>query len=160
MKKKYIVIMILIAFTLIFNILIPVELEGVVESKAVNGRMSGDIVEGIVFNVPYSDEPWIQVENKDFEDFFPSEDKNVFVNDSLHQLMQRKYINIDYIVTIQVKSLDPVNGLVKGQSCAYLVDRSDFNSVKIGDNVTCKISRHKKSTINRIIVTPNLKRAH
>jgi hypothetical protein len=70
----------------------------------------------------------------------------------LHESLEGKYISVEYIVAVKIGSADPVNNVREGETYAYLVDRNDFNSVKIGDNAICKVSRYKKSTINRIIV--------
>ena len=146
----------LIILVLLYNIAAPLEIEGKVEAKAINGKMSGNIVEGILFNSPYENKSWMQVENKDFEYLFPSEGKNAIVNDSLHNFMQRKYIDIDYIVTVELKSSDPVNDVTKGESYAYLVNREDFNKAKKGDEIIFKVSIFESSTMYQISEDLNL----
>lgn len=130
----------------------PVEVEGLVESKAINGKMSGDIVEGILENRPFPGEPWILVESEDFERFFSPEEKNVYINDSLKELLERKYVSVNYDVAIQLSSDDPVNDVPEGETCTYLVSPEDFNKVKIGDKVECKVSRHRFVKIDKITV--------
>ena len=151
MRHRFILIIImLITIILLFNAATSVKLEGEVESKAINGKMSEDKVEGILFNSPYQNGSWIQIENKDFEPFFSSRNKNAVVNDSLHHLMQGKYVDIDYIVTINLKSSDPINDVTKGQSCAYLVNRDDFNKAKIGGKIIFEVSRFKVASIKNM----------
>lgn len=130
--------------------LIPVEVEGVVDHKLILG-CSGNICEDI-FNAPHPDEPWVLVENKDFEQFFSPEDKNVYVNDSLKELLERKYVSVDYCVAVQVSSDDPVNDVPEGETCTYFVSLEDFNKVKIGDKVECKLSRYRFVRIDKIKV--------
>ena len=149
---KFSLLLLIIALLFLLYIITPVYVEGTVESKAINGRMSGNIVKGILSNMPYPGEPWILVEDKDFEQFFSPEDKNVFINDSLHELMDRKYVSIDYIVAIEVSSEDPVNDVGERETCAYLTDREDFNRAKIGDKVLCKVSRFDIARIEEITV--------
>ncbi len=152
LDKKLLPLLIIIVFLLIIHIIIPIDVKGVVEFKAINGRMSENIVDGILFNSLYPNGSWIQVENEDFEQFFNVEDKNVFINDSLHELMEKKYVNIDYIIAIKVSSKDSINDVKEGKTFAYLVDREGFNKVKIGDKVVFKVSRFNIATIEDISV--------
>lgn len=149
--RKLLLLTLIMAFLLFLYIIIPVEVEGVVESKAINGRMSGNTGAGILVNMPYPGKPWIRVKDKDFEQFFSPEDKNIFINDSLHEQMDMKYVSIDYIVAIQVSSDDPVNDVRKGQTFAYLASREDFNKAKIGDRVRYRVSRLEDCRIGEIL---------
>ncbi|ATU09151.1 hypothetical protein EFE41_10185 [Methanohalophilus portucalensis FDF-1] len=147
--------MLTIAFLLFFYYVIPVEVEGVVETKAINGRMSGNTGATILLNRQVPGEPWILVEDKDFEQFFSPEDRNVFINDSLHEQMDMKYVSIDYIVSIQVSSDDPVNDVRKGQTYAYYASREDFNMAEIGDTVRYRVSRFEDYRIEEILESSN-----
>ncbi|NPE30758.1 hypothetical protein HNV12_22955 [Methanococcoides sp. SA1] len=152
MKKSTILSLILtIAFLFVFYFMIPVEVEGVVESKAINGKMSGNTGAVILDNMPNLERPWILVEDKDFEQFFSPEDKNAFINDSLHEQMDMKYVSVDYIVSIQVTSDDPVNDVRKGQTLSYLAGREDFNKAKIGETVRYRVSRLEDYRIGKIL---------
>ncbi|KGK98507.1 hypothetical protein LI82_12505 [Methanococcoides methylutens] len=144
-----------IVFLLFLYYVIPVEVEGVVEHKAINGRMSGNNVAGILDNMQHPERPWILVEDKDFEQFFSPEDKDVFINDSMHERMDGKYVSVDYIVAIQVTSEDPVNNVRKGQTLAYYASREDFNKAKIGDTVRYRVSRLEDGRIGEILELSN-----
>lgn len=147
-------LMLTIAFLSFLYYVIPVEVEGVVESKVINGRTS-DNVAGILDNMQHPERPWILVEDKDFEQFFSTEDKDVFINDSLHERMDTKYVTVDYIVAIQVTSNDPVNDVRKGQTLSYLASREDFNKAKIGETVRYRVSRLEDYRIGEILESSN-----
>jgi hypothetical protein len=151
MDRKLLLITVIIIFLLFLYIAIPVEVEGVVEYKAINGRMSGNTVAGILTSHEYSGNLLTDVEDEDFNQILFAEDKNVFVNESLHEQMERKYLNIDYIVNIHVSSNDPINNVRKGESFAYLVSREDFNKAKIGEMVRYRVSKFEDYTIEKIL---------
>jgi hypothetical protein len=152
-NHQILALLILILLASLVYFMVPVGVNGIVEYKAIEGRMSGDIVEGILeIMPPHTDQPSIRIEKKELEHSISVDDNDIFISDSLHESLEGKYINVEYIVAVKIGSADPVNNVREGETYAYLVDRNDFNSVKIGDNVICKVSRHKKSTINRIIV--------
>ncbi len=149
-SKSKLIITLLLFFGICFYFVLPVEVEGVVEHKVINGHY-GNICESI-FNAPHSDEPWILVDNEDFEQFVSPEDKNVYVNDSLKRQLERKYGSVDYYVAVRVGSDEPVNDVPEGETCTYFVGLEDFNKVKIGDKVECKVSRRHPTRIDRITV--------
>nr|WP_321496754.1 hypothetical protein [uncultured Methanolobus sp.] len=128
----------------------PVEVEGVVEHKVINGYY-GNTCESI-FNAPHPSEPWIRVDTEDFEPFFTQGDKNLYVNDSLKELLERKYNNVDYCVGVRLISDDSANDVPEGKTCTYFVSLEDFNKVKIDDKVKCKVSRYRFARIDKITV--------
>ncbi|WP_292468711.1 hypothetical protein [Methanolobus sp.] len=42
--------------------------------------------------------------------------------------------------------------MTEGETLTYFVNREDFNKVKIGDRVECKISRYRFVRIDKITV--------
>lgn len=151
--KSRVIIVLLLFFVVCFYFIVPVEMEGIVESKSINGRMSGNIGEVVLENRDFfPGEPWIYVENKDFKQFFSLEDKNVYVNDSMKELLERTYVSVDYYVAIEVSSDEPVNDVPEGATFTYFVSLDDFNKVKIGDNVKYKVSRYQFARIDKITV--------
>ncbi|MDY0385865.1 MAG: hypothetical protein RBT65_01785 [Methanolobus sp.] len=151
-SKSKLIITLILFFGICFYFVLPVEVEGVVERKAIHGEMSGNTGEMVLENLQYPGMPWIFVENKDFEQFFSPEDKNVYVNDSMKELLERKYIGVNYYVAIHVSSDDPVNDVPEGEAFTYFVSLEDFNKVKIGDEITYKVSRYRFARIDRITV--------
>ena len=145
----------LLLFLIIFLIssiyyVTPVEVEGVVEHKVINGYY-GNTCESI-FNAPHPVESWILVDNEDFEPFFTQEDKYLYVNDSLKEFLERKYASVDYYVGVRLISDDSVNDVSEGETCTYFVSLEDFNKVKIDDNVKYKASRYRFVRIDKITV--------
>jgi hypothetical protein len=128
----------------------PVEVEGVVEHKVINGYY-GNTCESI-FNAPHPDESWILADDEDFEPFFTPDDKDLYVNDSLKALLEQKYSNVDYCVGVRLISDDPANDVSQGETCTYYVSLEDFNKVKIDDKVKCKVSRYRFARIDKITV--------
>jgi hypothetical protein len=128
----------------------PVEVEGVVEHKVINGYY-GNTCESI-FNAPHPSEPWILVDNKDFEQFFTQDDKDVYVTGSLKELLVRKYSNVDYCVGVRLISDDSANDVFEGEAYTYLVSLEDFNKMKIGDRIKYKVSRYRFARIDKITV--------
>ena len=145
--------MLLLSFALFLFLIYyvtPVEVEGVVEHKVINGYY-GNTCESI-FNAPYPDEPWILVDNKYFEQFFSPEDRNVYVNDSMKELLERKYVSVDYYVAIRASSEESVNDVPEGGTCTHFTSLDDFNKVIIGDEVKYKVPRYRFARIDRITV--------
>ncbi|WP_094227057.1 hypothetical protein [Methanolobus psychrotolerans] len=134
----------------IVYMLMPVEVEGVVEHKVINGYY-GNTCESI-FNRPYPDGPWILAESSDVEKLFSQEDRNLYINNSLKELLERKYSRVDYYVGIRLISDDPANDAQEGDTVTYFVSMEDFNKIKIGDTIECKISRYRFARIDKITV--------
>jgi hypothetical protein len=131
----------------------PLEVEGIVESKSINGRMSGNIGEGVLENREFfPGELQVEVENEDFNQFFTPEDKNVYVNNSMKELLERKYVSVDYYVAVRLISDDPANDVSEGETVTYFTSLDDFNKVKIGDKVKYKVSRYRFVRIDKITV--------
>ncbi|MFA0823624.1 MAG: hypothetical protein ACC612_12160 [Methanomethylovorans sp.] len=139
--NKVVIILIVCTLVLAIYILTPVEIEGIVDHKLIIGCNENTCEE--ILNRPHPDAPWISVDNKDFEKFFSPTDKNVFVNDSIKEFLERKYTSINYCVAVQVNSEDPLNDVPKGETFTYFVSIENFNKVKIGNKVKCKVSRYR-----------------
>ncbi|TQD26736.1 hypothetical protein [Methanolobus vulcani] len=151
--KKMLFLFLVIFLISSIDYVIPVEVEGIVESKSINGRMSGNIGEGVLENREFfPDELQIEVENEDFNQFFTPEDRNAYVNDSMKELLERKYVSVDYYVAVRLISDDPANDVSEGETFTYFTSLDDFNKVKIGDKVRYKVARYRFARIDKITV--------
>ncbi|SFM47112.1 hypothetical protein [Methanolobus profundi] len=148
-KKMLLLSLIIFSLSLVYYV-IPVEVEGVVEHKVINGYY-GNTCDSI-FNAPHPAESWILADDEDFEPFFTQGDMNLYVNDSLKEFLERKYASVDYYVGVRLISDDPANGVYEGETCTYYVSLEDFNKVKIDNKVKCKIPRYRFARIDNITI--------
>lgn len=100
--------------------------DGTVSHKAITGIL-GNTYYSILLNRPIGDEPWILVKDDDFASYFSDSDKNAVISDTLAQLMDVKYSEVNYFVSVISKDGE--------DTLAYEVSRKTFNSLEIGDTI-------------------------
>jgi hypothetical protein len=98
--------------------------DGTVDHKGITGTI-GNNYHSILLNRPIGDGAWILVKDDDFASYFSDSDKNAVISDTLAQLMDMKYSEIHYFVSVLSED---------GESAqAYEVSRETFNRLGIGD---------------------------
>jgi len=134
------VLVVVIAVLLVYKLaLSPVIVEGEVGHKAAEGIKGNTQSTILVSTATTNLNSKVLVQDKGYEKFFPKTG-DVFINKSLEDKMKTKYDKVRYFVSVSVSSRDPVNGIEKGESNSYSVDRDEFNKVKVWDEIKYEVS--------------------
>ena len=122
------------ATTLLFLLACQTEdiVEGVVDHKAVTG-IQDDTTYTILLNRPGDGTPWILVKDKDYDDYFATEDENAIISESLEQYIREKYSEVNYWVNVRLPST--------GEGTQpYRASREIFNKMKVDSKVRFETS--------------------
>ena len=123
-------------------------IDGVADHKAVTGVIS-DTSFTILINGRLDPEPWIQVKDEDYEEYFLPQDQHAIVSESLEDLMRQKYSEVNYFVNVKVAS----SGDIGAQP--YRVSREIFNQMRVGNEVRFRASGAEVPEITKLPLQPD-----
>ncbi len=69
------------------------------------------------------------------------------INGTVADRLGRDYRVVSYVLTLRLPDGDPVNGVPRGGSLTYTVDRETFNRVAVGESVTGSVARTRSPTL-------------
>ena len=102
-----------------------------------------------MINGPGDGEPWILVKDRDYEEYFPPQDQNAIVSESLEDLMRQKYGEVNYIVNVRISSSEDEG------TQPYRASREIFNQMGVGSEVRFRTSGTESPEIVKLLLQPD-----
>ncbi len=137
------ILLIMIAYVIAFS---TVTVEGTVDHKTIIGIKDNIEYTLVVFTIASLD-----IRDPALEPIFNNHDGNSTVTQAMEQeMLDLGFSDINYFADIRSISGDPVNNVEPGELLAYSVERTEFNSLRVGENMSFEVAKMTSATIREV----------